>query len=274
MNKETIEKTLEIFYEAYPIVFDGKKHLYTLNDEVCAGISSVADYAPKDYLKFWAAKLVSDFLSDKLDLIKTLSPEQWVELLLEAKNQHAKKSKDALDIGTKVHEWIEKYINLRSTGAKIKFLIEDDVKNPIEQFLEFEKRHDIQWILNEKIVASPKHLVAGTLDSLAMIDGKLSLVDLKTSNRIDEGYFLQTAGYAMCLDEMGVKIDQRIILRLPKGEGDGFEAILVNTPLPDDIDCFLHRRYSWKWNNMVDSKYKEEVVENGYKVKKLRLIKL
>lgn len=273
MNKE-IEKKINLFYEAYPISFEKRKHIYTLNNEVCAGISSVADYAPKDYLKFWSAKLVVEFLRDKLELIRTITVDDWSKLLKEAKNQHAKRSKEALDIGTRTHDWIEKYIELRTTGTKVKLLIDEDIKNPVEQFLEFEKRHNIQWILTEKIVASPKHLVAGRLDSIAIIDGKLSLVDLKTSNQIDEGYFLQTAGYVMCLEEMGVKVDQRIILRLPKKKGDVFEAILVNTPLQDDIDCFLHRRYSWKWNNMIDSKFKEEVVENGYKVKKLKLVKI
>lgn len=265
---EKINKTFDLFYASNNIVFTHRPHQYKLDGIICAGVSSISDYRPKDFLKFWAAKMVVEFLKDKQEVIKTLGKKEYADLLYEAKNQHAKRSKDAMDIGTRVHSFIEEKIKGNTLP------IEDDIKNPVEEFLKFEKKHKIEWIAVEKIVCSPTHLVAGRLDAVAMVDGKVSLVDLKTSSQIDEGYYLQTAGYQMCLEEMGIKIDQRIILRLPKKKGDGFEAVLVDTPIDEDIRAFLNLRYAWQWDNMVSAKFKEEVVMSGYKARKLKLNKL
>ncbi len=263
-----MEKKFKRFYLANNITFDGRKHQYKLDGIICAGVSSIAEYRPKDFLKFWAAKMVVEFLKDKQNEIKKLGKKEYSNLLYEAKTQHTKRSKDALNIGTRVHHWIEEYIK----GNNLP--IEDDIKNPVEEFLKFEKKHKIEWLAVEKIVCSPSHLVAGRLDAVAIVDGKVSLVDLKTSSMIDEGFYLQTAGYFMCLEEMGIKIDQRIILRLPKKKGDKFEAVLVDTPIDEDIRAFLNLRYAWQWSCAIDLKYKEEVIIKGYKQRRLKLKKL
>ena len=267
---EEIRKTISAFTEAYPITFDGRRHKYRLEGKACAGVSSISDYRPIPWLKFWSAKMVIEFLSDKLPIVrgKDYTEKEWQELLAEAKKQHTQRSKNALDIGTKVHDWIEQHIK----GKDLKITAE--IKNPIQEFLKFEKEHKVAWILSEQIVSSFQHKVAGRVDSLAEVNGKITVVDLKTSSHIDEGYFLQTAGYQMCLEEMGVKVEQRIILRLPKTEGDKFEAVLVETDYEMDKKAFLNLRYAWQWANYVDSQFKEEVIVNGYKQKQLRLKKI
>jgi len=152
-------------------------------------------------------------------------------------------------------------------------LITDDISNPVEEFIKFEKKHAVGWLISEKIVGWQEHKVAGRVDALALVDGVLSLVDLKTSKQIDEGYFLQTAGYQASLESMGVEgIKQRIILRLPKTQGDQFEAVRVNTDYELDKKAFLNRRYAWQWANYVDSHFKEYA--NGSRYKTLRLDKI
>lgn len=269
MNKEQILKTLENFYEAYPIVHKKKPYGYSVNGNWCAGVSSISDFAPKDYLKFWSAKLVSEYLQPRLEEIKGMTQQEFEKLLETAKNQHAKKSTDALEIGTRVHDWVENYIK----GNVLP--VPKDILNPITEFLKFEKRHEIEWILSEKLVASLKHNVAGRLDSLVVIDGKLSLGDFKTSGQIDENYYLQTAGYQMCLEEMGIDgIEQRVIIRLPKKIDDGFEAVLVDTDYEKDKDAFLHRRYSFQWQNYVNTNFKEDAWFGRKKYKKLKIKKI
>jgi len=265
MTKEQINNQLEAFYLSNKIEYNEGKHTYKLDGITCAGVSTISEYMPKPYLVMWSAKMVSEFLKDKLDTIKGMSQNQFEDLLLEAKKQHSVKSKNALDIGTRVHDWIENYIK---TGEMWK--IEEDMKNGVEEFLKFEKKHKVEWLAVEKIVCSPEHLVAGRIDSLSMVDGVLSLVDFKTSSQISESYYLQTQGYSMCLREMGIDIEQRIILRLPKKIGDNFQAVLVDTDPEKDEKAFLNQRYAREWANYIDCNFKEKV---GY-YKQLKLKEL
>jgi hypothetical protein len=271
-TKEEVIKKLKEYYKVYPIVHKKRPYGYSVNGIWCAGVSSVAGYAPKDFLKFWSAKMVTEFLEPKLDEIKNMDKVGWKKLLLEAKKQHSVKSDDALEIGTKAHDWVENYIK----GKRLP--VSDDIKNPVKEFLAFENKYNIQWVAVEKMVASQKHRVGGRLDSLAIIDDKLSIIDFKTSSRISEDNYLQTAGYQLCLEEMGIYPEQRIILRLPKVKGDGFEAVLVPTDYDADKAGFLHRRYSWQWANYINTKFMEDAwyYANGKRVKtkKLKLQKL
>lgn len=150
--------------------------------------------------------------------------------------------------------------------------ITDDIAHPVEEFIKFEAKHAIKWVCVEKIVGSVEHYVAGRLDSLAFIDEKLSLVDFKTSSHIDEGYILQTAGYKLCLDEMGIPVEQRIILRIPKVKEDNFEAVLVNTDYQEDKEAFLSLRRAWKWANYISTKFMEKPESSNYK--QLKLVKI
>ena len=154
-----------------------------------------------------------------------------------------------MDVGTRAHDVCEKIIKSQP------YEITEDIQNPVKQFWEFEKRHEVKWICTEKIVVNREHLVAGRLDSLAFVDGALSLVDLKTSSRVSESYYLQTAGYALCLQDMGIPVERRIILRLPKIKDEEFEAVEVDTPLAADTKAFLAQRYAYEWANMIDCKY-------------------
>ena len=265
MIHSEIKKIFEQFELANNITYDGRRHSYKLDGVTCAGVSTISEYQPKEWLKPWAAKMVVEHLKDKQDFIKTCTPEEYTALLLEAKKMHKTKSEEALDIGTQVHDLCERLI----MGMLVS--VTEETKNPIDQFLAFQKNHKVEWICTEKIVCSPTHLVAGRLDSLAFVDGILSLVDLKTSSRISESYFLQTAGYSMCLSEMGVPIERRIILRLPKVKDDTFEAVEVDTPLEEDIKAFLAQRYAYAWANMIDCKHTDKINNGKFIEKKLKL---
>jgi len=271
ITHEQIKNAFDFFYASNKIHYDAKTHCYTLDGITCAGVSSVSEFRPKDFLKFWAAKEAINYLADKQEIIKNLSATEYANLLQEAKNAHTRKSNKALITGTSAHDWAEKHIH----GEDLP--ITKEIKNCVEAFLDFEKKHKLQWICTEKIVVNRPHLVAGRLDSLAFIDGALSLVDFKTSGQIDESYFLQTAGYTMCLEDMGIKVDRRVILRLPKDTSE-FEAVEVDTPLDKDVKAFLSQRYAYEWENFVDCKHKEEVVKfygnKKYKQKKLKLKKI
>ena len=70
--------------------------------------------------------------------------------------------------------------------------------------------------------------VAGTLDALGAKDGKIILIDWKTSNGFYEDMALQCGGYVCCLEEMtGQTIDEGWIVRFDK-RSPLFEAKTVD----------------------------------------------
>ena len=268
MTHEEIKEKFKFFYASNNIAYDGRKHKYTLDGITCAGVSTISEFRPKDFLTFWAAKEVVKYLADKQEVIKTMTAKEYQSLLLGAKSAFRRKSQDALDVGTQAHAVCEKIIKSQT------YKITPEIKNCVEQFQEFQAKHKAQWICTEKIVVAPSHLVAGRLDSIAFVDGVLSLVDLKTSGRVSESYFLQTAGYCLCLKEMGIPVERRIILRLPKIKDEEFEAVEVDTPLEADTKAFLSQRYAYEWANMIDCKHTETINRGKFKEKKLKLTKL
>ena len=105
--------------------------------------------------------------------------------------------------------------------------------------------------LMEQTVWSETHEYAGTLDCLATINGKMTLVDYKTSKNIyPETNFLQVGAYWKALEEMGHEApEEAIILRLPKKESDPeFEPRRVDVPVDVLFSKFLHalELYHWK----------------------------
>lgn len=263
MIKKEINEKLDLFYATHNIRYIDKGHKYTLDGVTCAGVSTISEYMPKPQLLPWALKLMYEFLEGKLENIKEFDQVLFEALLKEAKGQSYQVSKEALRVGIKSHDWFEAHINGKDLP------IDEDIKNPVKAFLAFEKDHKPEWIATEKIVCSPEYLVAGRLDGLCILNGKLTLIDFKTSKQIRESYYLQCMGYAMCLEEMGITVEQKVILRTPKN-GDDYEAVIVDTDPEKDKRAFLAQREAYGWANYVDCKFKEKV---GY-YKQLKLKQL
>lgn len=273
--KKNIQQQFEKFYLENSIVFDNKLHRYTINGETFAGASTIAEYTPKEFLIAWGCKMMAEALIDKQEQIKTLTAKEYTDLINNSKSAYRRKSKEALEIGSIVHEYLEKYLKKENPEMPKN----KEAQNAINNFLAFEKKHKVKWIALEKIVCSLKHKVAGRFDALAEVDGKLSIIDFKTSSQISESYYLQLAFYAEALKEMGIcEVEQRIILRLPKKENDEFEACLIPTPVEEDLKAFLGLRESWKWHKWVNCMFseKEDVYygDKKYTNNKLKYIKL
>lgn len=261
MATEILEKPKRSVIINHPdVVFDEAEHTYTRKSDgyLLTGVTTILEVRAKDWLKWWPVKLMYQTLLPRLKDVQGISEQEWDEVLLDAKKAHTKKSKEAKDLGQKVHDWIEGYIKAK-LGSKALPTPPDEEKiaNAVNQFLAWEKEHKIQWLKSELIVASMKHLFGGTVDFLAMIDGKLTLGDFKTNSRISEEVFLQTAGYQVALEEMGVKPEQRMVVRVPK-DGSEFEAKVIPTPLDFDKEVFLHLREVHRWNLLIENNYKDE----------------
>jgi len=106
----------------------------------------------------------------------------------------AMKEKSAEE-GTLVHETIEAIL------ANQPIPTPPLIAPVISAFKSFTEQHDIIPHQIESKIISKKHGYAGTIDVLAELDGKLGVLDIKTSYAIWRDYGIQTAAYVEALHE-------------------------------------------------------------------------
>lgn len=71
-----------------------------------------------------------------------------------------------------------------------------------ERYVEFREKLKYELVANELHYISTSLGFAGTLDRVFRVDGKLVLVDIKTSNALHNHYWLQQAAYKILWDEV------------------------------------------------------------------------
>lgn len=241
-----------------PVDFHESNHTYTLNvgnpGKLVPGVTTVCQPVgfPSDIASAWAAKECVGFLDAQIGSRKSVSASTLRKWLPVAKGAYKRKSTAAAGHGTEAHDWIEQWVKLGLEGKPQALDIPktDEAGSATIAFLEWEAKYKPQWLASELVVGSLVHEFGGKLDAIALLDGKLTLVDFKTSNHISDSYYIQTAGYALALEEMDCNIEQRLILRIDK-QGKGFEARVVPTPLDLDIETFIALRQVARWTSYV-----------------------
>lgn len=209
---------------------EGGKHIHILVGEDVPGCTSVSGLFGDDGWKFaWPPKLMGEKLTA---ILKERAINE--EDIKKAKSAWREKRDKAADSGTRAHALIETYIRHHRIDA---FLEDKEVENCVENFLVWEQKYKPKWLASELQVGSLTHKFAGILDALAEIDGKIVLLDFKTSSGIKAEYNIQLAGLMICLEEMGLKPDVRAILHLPK---DGaYEYRVIDSNLEQEKIDFL-----------------------------------
>ena len=113
--------------------------------------------------------------------------------------------------GTLVHEAAEAILLGRTPET-----IDPLIKPAIDAFTDFLMRNNIQtapdWV--ERRVLHKDERYAGTIDALALVDGKFGVLDIKTSQGIYRDYNLQTAAYMDALKGDFQNLQTRWILRI------------------------------------------------------------
>lgn len=123
----------------------------------------------------------------------------------------------ARERGTKVHKGCEYLDNGDELGRLYYTLQEWEM---LMGFVEWHKEFKPRLILMEHTMVSDKLKLAGTLDRLYEIDGKITLLDIKTGSSIMNSAWLQVAAYAKLY---GKKVDQVAILRLTDKKKSRYE---------------------------------------------------
>ena len=151
-------------------------------------------------------------------------------------------SRKAAGRGTAVHSIIEDYLNNKEDPCK------DMMPDAVVMFKQLQPILDksiSKVYMQEAPLWSDKYRLAGRVDCIADIKGKLSVVDFKTSMKIKKrewvkDYFLQTAAYSHMIKEMyGDTVDQTIIFIAVE---DRDPQIFVGDPHTDIQDTFFQER--------------------------------
>lgn len=220
--------TENIKYQLYGgeivINFLPSKHWYKLDGEKHCLISATGAVGIVDKsapLMKWAVRETVSFLKQHLETSNTFSREELLPVIDEAARQHEIKKEKAATAGEKVHKWIEQFADLKIEGKDIDESslegLEPAVLNGVNMFLDWYNQNHVQFISSERLVYSKKHKYVGTTDALAVVNGKRTILDYKTSNGLYSTHYYQLSGYWNAVDEEDGKpfIEEGLILHLP-----------------------------------------------------------
>lgn len=228
---DTKTKKLELFGGEVVIKFFPRTHRYEVSVDGgpfvwVPSVTTITGMINKgDGMLQWAVNCALRWLTGKVQSADfDLTEGLWATLTQEAKSQWRKVRDDAADHGTAVHEWVEAYIAWKlcgeEGGSRPPVPEEPKVRAGIESFLKWEIQHKVEYVYTERLVYSPRHHYAGTVDIVAYVDGVLCVLDVKTSKSVYDEYALQVWAYAKALnEEFQEKVENCLILHIPKAGG-------------------------------------------------------
>ena len=198
----------------------GGKRVYEVGDQKYPSISTICSFRNRKSIAEWRARVGAE--------------------------EANKISKRATTAGTTVHSMIEDYLNNELELEKY------DGKH-LAKILFTQAKPMLARINNihfqEAPLYSHEFAIAGRVDCIAEFDGKLSIIDFKTSSKEKkeewiEGYLVQETGYAKMYEERsGIKVEQ-IVTLITCQTGDT-QVFIKN---PDDYVPLL-RDYIQEYND-------------------------
>jgi hypothetical protein len=204
----------------YKFINEKGEHRHELDGAPLIGTSSVSSVLMKP-LTYWASGLACEKFGwinkkDENGKFRTAeerlvasehgrfafendTPEEYLALLDSAYSAHAKKLDSSAKKGTDLHQEIEDFINGAMGTIPVR---EYDPK--ILPFIEWAKKNVKKFILSEAHVFSQRMWTGGITDCVAELNnGKIGVIDFKSSKDSYESQFLQIAGYSLQLMENG-----------------------------------------------------------------------
>jgi genome maintenance exonuclease 1 len=188
---------------------DGKRYYVTPDGKKYPSVTTVSSIYAKEGIKKWR---------------KRVGEEEANKITTQAAVR-----------GTAVHKICEDYINNDENYLEKQMPANIQAFNNIKPVID-ESIDNV--VMQECPLYSDYLMVAGTVDCIAEWNGKLSIIDFKTSRKPKkkewiENYFMQTAAYAVMFEERTkVPVSQLVIL------------ITVDD---EDPQVFIEKRDDWIW---------------------------
>lgn len=193
----------------------GYKHPHT--GVIVPGVTTVLKKLDKPAVVQWAVDNTAAYAVANVDSLLNRTQEQGFGFLRwywkrdpldgdlsDIRNYSNGVLNDAAELGTLLHDWV---------AAEHDDLPFPDVTNAPEYFWEmvaewdrYKSQHTIEPLHTEVTLWNDEFGYAGTADGIWKIDGKTTLVDLKTSRNTWDEHWMQVAALAMC-ETMLVEFD-------------------------------------------------------------------
>ena len=217
----------------------GRHYQHPTTGELVPSVTNVLNVLNKPALPRWAAKVVAEQAVAMRDSLTKLDEAEAIDML---KGAPWRSSTRAADRGTTIHAYLEARMQGLDphgiSGEAARF------RRAADAFLEEWNPHPVHI---EMTVFGPDY--AGTGDLWAKVDGRLAILDYKTSKAIYPEAALQLAALAgATIDADGnptVKPDEAWVIRIG---GDGYEAKQV-ADLDYNYEAFRACLQAWKWMN-------------------------
>jgi len=236
-------------------------HSYKVDGEKVPSVTKVIDACFPKHLTDWAVAEGADFFKASLEPYRLAPSEEAGTFMLPAKVvNHISKGiqtaykvigTEAAEIGTIVHNWIESAIEYKMKGGKApKVPKGDKIGNCIKAYKDWSRERNPTWLAAEQKIyyhdPGGVNCYAGTVDAVAEVDGKLCVIDFKTSKKIYKPYHLQVAAYAQAISTQDqIDMPMGMILRLDKETGTFQEKLFDPKP---HIHMFFHCLDLKAWN--------------------------
>lgn len=194
-----------IYNGKHTVDFRSKAHRYYIDGRPIMGVTTVlGKVLAKPQLMLWPLNMAMAYMRNNLVPFTDYSAE-WIELTLEkAYKAHLVKRDHGSDTGTEAHGMVEEYLGGMQPGSGHS----QEAQNAFNAFQGWFEKVRPQVVGVEQVVYSEKLGYAGTFDSILEIDGKVYLVDLKTTNSsriapsgVYPENFFQLGAYAHAYEE-------------------------------------------------------------------------
>lgn len=229
------------------IIGNAKPRIYKDKEGVDSpSVTSILTMLNKgDALAQWKINCALDHIQQLMEAGKIGDVRSFNRYTRGAKYAWHRKSKEATDIGTTLHNAIEDYLregkpfpDPKNKGeenvmtAAMTFLIEHDVQ-PLEGGIEFEVNG---------------HGFGGRGDLICKMDGDIWLLDWKTSKRVYDEYRLQLAAYR---SEAPIKVQRHGVVRFDKETAE-YEIAEFTDTYEFDLKLFMLLVEFWNLSRSED----------------------
>jgi len=223
--------------------FDPKTHVYSVDNKQVFGVTNITNILNKPGLLYWGVNKAIDFLQANWKPGKAYDEVQIKNLLEEARKTHVQIKNGAADIGKMIHEWVSNYVKaIVKKETPSKRPINPEMRAAVEGFFKWAKKSQLKIIRSEQKVLSRKWKYAGTLDLEGIVEGKRTIIDLKTGNAFYPEAFLQASAYLKAREEeTGKKYPGGVIIvRLSKKVEEAGKTIVEPFEVQKDENVEIH----------------------------------
>ncbi|MCP3684313.1 MAG: hypothetical protein GY861_16670 [bacterium] len=188
---------------------------YEFDDKKLPSVTSIISYCTDEFgLRKWAVNCAIDEIREWAEQESfVFKIDDFLEVLESAKDASNRISKEALEVGSDVHNYIEHYYK----ENKLTFLNSEQTKDAIYAFNNWDKDFNVTPIETEHTVYSDRW--AGTLDLICDLtikdDRKRYVIDFKTSKSLYKESSYQVAAYRSQCESDGCAL-----VRLDKETGE------------------------------------------------------